>query len=95
MYSYCIPWSYVNDGIWNCPNGNDEIYVSKKCKHMCLHLGNVCDRINAYPDDEFICNLSQAACPQGCTCLVLAIQCIVKYYSFQVTAEQYQFLSVL
>ena len=22
--SFCIPWSYINDGKWDCPNGEDE-----------------------------------------------------------------------
>ncbi len=53
---YCIPWSYVCDGKWDCPFGVDECAArckSTNCSAMykcllsgiCVHLGNTCDGI--------------------------------------------------
>ena len=52
--SYCIPWSYVCNGKWDCPEGYDEILnmCNTVCRNMfkCkgtnntyLHLGNTCN----------------------------------------------------
>ena len=89
--SYCIPWSYVCDGKWDCIGGHDEIYQPVcgkilicehmyKCKNMsnlCLHLGEVCDGHKNCPfgDDELLCNLKSVTCPSKCTCLIMAIDC--------------------
>ena len=55
--SYCIPWSYVCDGKWDCPEGDDEknnpvctndktcicLYRCRNTEQRCLHLENLCD----------------------------------------------------
>ena len=90
--SYCIPWSYVCDGKWDCSKGEDETYnqICKerlicvnmfKCKgkeHKCLHLGNTCDYIIDCPqgDDEYLCELKHVRCAAKCVCLALAIECL-------------------
>ena len=56
MNSYCIPWNYVCDNKWDCPDGHDDISglcsKSSFCAEMfrcrftnfiCIHLGNLCD----------------------------------------------------
>ena len=89
--SYCIPWSYVCDGKWDCSNGEDETYTQIceddaicsnmfKCRgerHKCLHPGNTCDGIIDCPqgDDEYLCELKYHSCPAKCKCLALAIDC--------------------
>ena len=89
--SYCIPWSYVCDGKWDCPKGEDELYISvctrglacvnmyhcRKTKHICLHLGNICDGHIDCPfgDDELLCELKIIECPSFCMCLLYAIGC--------------------
>ena len=55
--SYCIQWSYVCDGKWDCPKGNDELsnpvctydhvcdnmYKCANTVQSCIHIENVCD----------------------------------------------------
>ena len=90
--SYCIPWSYVCDGKWDCPHGTDENFAyvcasNKSCLGMykcfksarkCLHILNVCNKYVdcPYGDDEWMCELAQITCPIQCTCLLLAMECI-------------------
>ncbi len=86
--SYCIPWVYVCDGKWDCPNGDDEHYHPVcssdkvcvkmfKCGHdsSCIHLGNVCDGQQDCPqgDDEIWCELQSVNCPMKCECLAFAL----------------------
>ena len=88
--SYCIPWSYVCDGKWDCPGGDDELYnpvctKARMCRHMykcrkillCVHLGNVCNgNVDCqFGDDENLCHIHQIKCPFGCNCMLLAIDC--------------------
>ena len=89
--SYCIPWSNVCDGNWDCSGGYDEMYYSLcqnntscknmyKCRgtfHMCLHLGNLCNGETNCPfgDDEKLCMLKSVLCPFECSCLLQAIIC--------------------
>ena len=87
---YCIPWNYVCDGKWDCPQGYDEITTSTcnrericpnmfKCRktNVCIHLGDVCDDVKHCPheDDEKSCLLSQVMCPSVCQCLSFVIKC--------------------
>ena len=67
---YCIPWSYVCDGKWDCPRGIDERNCNSErlceimfhCKNSikCIHLGTICDNVKDCPsgDDEFMCSLN-------------------------------------
>ena len=96
-HSYCIPWSYVCNGKWDCPEGDDETnYLCTKstfCKHMfkcrytsmkCIHMGNICDGYDDCPlkDDELHCELQKTKCPAQCLCLSLAIKCRNKNDNF-------------
>ena len=95
--SYCISWSYVCNGKWDCPEGDDETnYLCSEstfCKHMfkcrhtskkCIHVGNVCDGYFDCPleDDELHCELQRSKCPSKCLCLSLAIECKNKNDNF-------------
>ncbi len=91
LYSYCIPWTYVCDSKWDCPQGEDEMFyhvcgtTEPTCEHMfkcwnaslCIHFASVCDKIVHCPfgDDEKLCQLRSIICPQQCTCLAMAINC--------------------
>ena len=90
--SYCIPWSYVCNGKWDCPGGHDEIekYCQKHCRNMykcvgtqktCVHVGNVCNRYSECPfgDDEQFCHIQKVICPSVCNCVLHAIQCENNY----------------
>ena len=97
--SYCIPWSYVCDGKWDCPHGFDEtfkhvctsnetclgMYKCFKSSRKCLHIQNVCDGHAdcPYGDDESSCELDQIRCPPQCTCLLLAMECVNTTLNFK------------
>ena len=87
---YCIPWSYVCDGKWDCPKGYDEIKVlecgiNRNCSNMfkctnsqkCIHVGDVCDSVKDCPaeDDEYMCSLVGSLCPSPCACIGFTIVC--------------------
>ena len=87
---YCIPWGYVCDGKWDCPDGYDESAaiscgLKRQCKNMfhckgsqiCLHLEDICDGYNDCPfrDDEFLCVLKREYRIKNCTCYQFAIMC--------------------
>ncbi len=87
---YCIPWEYVCDNKWDCPRGTDEanlcgnvenrcerMYKCKNTSETCIHVGNTCDGNFNCPlqDDEYICELKDATCPQSCSCLLFALVC--------------------
>ena len=89
--SYCVLWSYVCDGKWDCPEGDDELqnpvcignngceymYKCKGNNHTCVSINNVCDNHVDCPDsdDEFYCNLKEKSCPTNCFCLIYSITC--------------------
>ncbi len=88
--SYCVPWSYMCDGKWDCPKGEDETFAPTcgnqsrcenmlKCKniHTCISLRVVCnDQIDCpFSDDEALCELRNFQCPEKCHCLALALSC--------------------
>ena len=86
---YCIPWSYICDGKWDCPSGYDESNLhqceNRTCINMfkfkmsstCVHLGDVCNEVVdcPYGDDEFSCLLKCKTCPAVCECLGFVIRC--------------------
>ena len=107
--SYCIPWSYVCDGKWDCPQGGDELYNpictnTEACRHMykcrnilqCVHLGNVCDGNVDCPfgDDENPCHIHRIKCPFGCNCMLSAIDCRFTSDMIFDTLTSFPFLSV-
>ena len=87
---YCIPWSYVCDGKWDCPGGFDEVEelgcgVNRHCQNMfkcinsqtCIHVGDVCNGLKDCPsdDNEYLCSLIGLICLPLCMCLGSAIKC--------------------
>ena len=89
--SYCLPWIYVCDGKWDCPEGQDEskftscgdfvncieMYKCKNTKQKCIPLGNLCDNQGDCPhsDDEMMCQFQNQFCPKYCYCLMYAVTC--------------------
>ncbi len=87
---YCIPFAYLCDMKWDCPEGVDESIEqhcapTRKCSNMfkcvnsqiCTHLLDVCDSTADCPfqDDEMFCDLAGILCPTGCYCFVYAVMC--------------------
>ncbi len=88
---FSIPWKYVCDGKWDCPNGFYELVNSfcfdkrKACKtlfkcrysQICIHFTDVCNSRADCPlaDDESLCLLNSALCPPNCECLTFAVMC--------------------
>ncbi len=88
--AYCISWSYVCDGVWNCPFGHDEqephsCGENRICQHIfkcwksqvCVHVRETCNFKIDCPsaDDEHLCQVEHLQCPINCFCLNLAIYC--------------------
>ena len=108
--SYCVPWSYVCDGKWDCPHGFDEsfkhvctsnetclaMYKCFKSSRKCLHIQNVCDGHAdcPYGDDESMCELDQIECPPQCTCLLLAIECVNRSTKLDLKYHNFPHISV-
>ena len=92
---YCIPWSYICDGKWDCPSGYDEFDQHQcenrtcinmfKCKmsSTCVHSGDMCNGFADCPhgDDEYSCLLKCVTCPTVCQCLGFAIRCFDTHIS--------------
>ena len=101
---YCLPWSYVCDGKWDCPGGYDEVKELKcgnrdcinmfKCmkSQKCIHVGDVCIGLKDCPteDDKYMCSLAGLLCPSSCVCIGLAIVCQnVSYANYLVSFSPY------
>ena len=100
---YCIPWSYVCDGKWDCPGGYDEMTefkcgINRTCRNMfkcrnsqkCIHVGDVCNGLKDCNtgDDEYMCSLAGSFCPSSCICIALGISC----YNVNYTSDLISFL---
>ncbi len=84
---YCIPWSCLCDGKWDCPDGFDEVSKQDckancinlfRCKSfICIHLLKVCDKKVdcSQGEDELFCSMKYTVCLSQCTCLAFAIDC--------------------
>lgn len=86
VISYCVTWTLVCDGMWDCPGGEDENCILRNCAKMfkcrqtaqtCVHIGQICDGVDDchLGDDELLCELHAVVCPPQCTCLSFAISC--------------------
>ncbi len=89
--AYCVPWSFVCNGHWDCPRGDDEksdgvctknmscaqMFKCKKTNTICVHMASVCDGQEdcICGDDELFCDLHNVKCPAKCSCLLFAIEC--------------------
>ena len=88
---YCIPWSYVCDGVWDCPQGYDESIDNVcrqsgqcanlyKCRNASrsLHVNDICNGNVECPlgDAEYFCKLCNITCPSHCQCLTF----VLKFY---------------
>ena len=86
---YCLPWSYICDGKWDCPFGQDELIADRcgptrhcqgmfKCvsSQLCIHIEDICDLYYDCPlnEDEQMCDLMHL-CPVNCFCQKYAIFC--------------------
>ncbi len=95
---YCIPWSYVCNGNWDCPSGFDEPFLlgcrkhrtcnhSFKCRNynLCVHLGDLCNGYRDCPlgDDEYLCSLQRKHCPSLCECLLFVLRCYKIRFSLE------------
>ena len=105
---YCIQWSYVCDGKWDCPYGNDENlnYCNStmmcaqmfKCRdsHICIHYHDVCnnDTDCPYGDDELMCLLKDTKCIEYCHCLGFTISCVNVKKLADIFIRNFNFISV-
>ncbi len=86
-HHYCIPFSYVCNGKWDCPEGHEEQACGQykycsgllKCKNsqICAHPDDRCDSFTDCPlgEDELMCDLIYIQCPHVCSCLLYALSC--------------------
>ncbi len=103
--SYCVPWSYVCNGKWDCPHDSDEFSICTeerrcaeklKCTNMqflCIHVNSICNHIHDCPfgDDEELCELNMVQGPKRCECLRLALFCSQTTINF---TKNYPYMSV-
>ena len=108
--SYCVPWSYVCDGKWDCAFGEDEVINTVcggevicekmfKCRnqqHRCISIGNVCNNEVDCPyyDGESFCELKLIQCPESCSCLIFAITCFKLSYNMSLFHHSNTYLAV-
>ncbi len=90
---YCIPWKYVCNRRWDCPQGTDEERCDNlmkcvnlfKCREtpICVHLTSLCDAYFDCPlrDDEDLCSLLNVMCPLKCKCSTVAVFCSEKRFT--------------
>ncbi len=89
-FYYCVPWTYVCNGIWDCPFGADESSahdcgMERSCRRLfkcrqhqvCIHWKMICNNKYDCPlgDDEAMCLLHQTFCPPACHCVTFAVRC--------------------
>ena len=84
--TYCVPYSYLCDGTWDCPRGQDEEHdVCLSCagafrcrnQKQCVPIITVCDgEVQClFGDDELLCVYENITCPLNCTCMLHTIMC--------------------
>ena len=85
LTTYCIPTYLMCDGVYHCPNGEDEQSCERftcagllRCRYdnVCVHPSDICDghrHCLMSGDDERFCNITM--CPTMCTCHGSAIRC--------------------
>ncbi len=101
---YCVPFAYVCDGKWDCPQGQDEHKLHmcspvRHCKFMlqcmssviCIHTADVCNEYQDCPhgEDETLCD-TKNTCPHICQCVLYFMACFNKSTSsYQLTNLPY------
>ena len=87
LNNYCLPWKYICDGYWDCPQGYDEMECDSikippgfyKCSNSStfILLKSVCDGLIdcLTGEDEMNCDFPSMACPQTCTCIAYGVVC--------------------
>ena len=84
---YCLPVFVRCNGVFDCPEHEDEMacdtytchgYYHCRFSHVCVHLNHLCDGLAQCPqrDDEILCNLT---CPSNCVCFGNAFVCMTRF----------------
>ena len=101
LTTYCIPTYLLCDGVYQCPNGEDEQSCDSftcagllRCRYdnVCVHPSDICDghqHCLMSGDDERFCNIT--ACPAQCTCHGSAIRCQGGFLSTLTSAPYYKY----